>query len=1076
MKVRAFGVFLLILAMPLAAAAAGSSHDALPLTPARQLHLQVSQGTWMSLDLSPDRRTIVFDLLGDIYVLPAGGGEARAITRGLPFDTQPVFSPDGKWIAFVSDRSGSDNLWIMRANGTGLHQLTLEDDDTVFASPAWREDGKALFVSHYLPSLNHYELWLQPVDGKATIVAPIKETASSPREAWQSTLGAAPTGDGTALYFARRTGTLSHDDAEPWQIVRRDLRTDKETIVLGGPVARGMPTSTFFRPQPSPDGTKLAYGTRRAGRTELRIRDLRTGLDHRIAEVDPDQLQAAAWQDILPRYVFTPDGSALLVSRHGGFERLALDDSRAAKVPFHADVRLAVGPSTRRRIRESGGPVRARLIQAPVSSPDNANIAFSALGRIFVQARRATEPPRPISGPGAAAFQPSWSPDGNRIAYVTWTEADGGWIWIAPRDGSSSPVPLTVDSAYYSYPVFTPDGRSLIAVRSPTAARRQATFEFGKVRQAELVLLPLNGGPERVLTTGRLGGRPHFSADGKLVYILTPTGLASVDLASGALHIIVQVKGPGYYFLEGSVAVDDMRLSPDGKWLLAQVAQQLHLVPMPVGGVKEVDLTSPSSTARQLTDVGADYFEWRPDGAIEWSVGAKYVQTGPPGATGATGPRSETDISIVLPSAPNAGTLLLRHGRVLTMAGGDRILPDADILIEDGRIARLGASGSLFARAGASVIDLGGKTVIPGLIDVHDHIGGIRRDVLSLEDWGLRVRLAYGITTSFDPSTLSIDMLVYQDLIDAGLMVGPRLRSTGPALFSFNRFRSLDQVRAVLRRYREAYRLDNLKEYRTGSRRVREWVAIAAREQALMPTTEGALALKLDLSQIIDGFAGNEHVLPAPLERDVIGLLAAMRTSYTTTLMTTNSGPPGADWFVAQRDPQQDPKIRRFWPPSAIQQRLTNRPWISLSLQRFPLAAAGAAAVARAGGLVGMGAHGEVPGIGFHWEMAAHVMGGMTPMEVLHAATAGSAETIGRLDDLGTVEPGKIADLVILDADPLQNIDNTQRIASIVQSGRLYDGNTLDQIWPTVRPLEPAWFASAGDEQWLPANRADSRR
>jgi hypothetical protein len=272
-----------------------------------------------------------------------------------------------------------------------------------------------------------------------------------------------------------------------------------------------------------------------------------------------------------------------------------------------------------------------------------------------------------------------------------------------------------------------------------------------------------------------------------------------------------------------------------------------------------------------------------------------------------------------------------------------------------------------------------------------------------------------------------------------------------------------------MRRYRDDYRLRNIKEYRSGNRRVREWVAEACREFGMQPTTEGALAMKLDLSQIIDGFAGNEHALVAsPLQADVLGLLTAMRTSYTTTLQITNGGPPGEDWSIVADDPFEDPKVQRFWPPVAIDQVLLRRRWRRLAEYRFPAIAGDAAALQRLGGLVGIGSHGETPGIGFHMEMEEHQLGGMTPAEALHAATIGSAETIGRERDLGSLEVGKLADLVILDKDPTLDIHNTRAIREVMRGGRLYDASTLAQLWPEAKPPPRSWWVDQTAQPWLP--------
>jgi Tol biopolymer transport system component len=934
--------------------------------------------------------------------------------------------------------------------------------------------------SAYRADLNNVELWRYGLDGSAQQLVPIKPAADAPRSAWQSALGAAPSADGRWLYFAKRIGGLDFDELDSWTIVRRDLKTGEETTVISGSGSRGAHRDTAFRPAISSDGRLLAYETRVAGRTQLRLRDLATGLDRLIAApLDPDQLEASLWQDIMPRYAFTPDGKALVVSRAGGFDRIPLDGGSATRVAVDADMRVDVGPSTRREIADTTGPVKARLIQAPAASSDGRTLAYMALGSLYVQPIGDGARPRKLeTGPDPIA-QPSWSPDGRTIAYVSWSEAQGGAVWTIAADGSGAARKVSRLPAFYTAPAFTPDGGAILAFRSAQAARQQTNFEFPRVRDAELVSLPIAGGDARIVMRGDIGGKPQFVAgDRGSVFVKDEGGLIAVDLASGATRSAGKVLGPAWYFMPGPVPADDLRISPDGKWLLAGIAQQLFLVARPAEG-KTVDLTDPALAKRRITAGGVDYFEWGANGEIQWSVGSSWrheplsavlpLTTGTP-ILPASQPAAIA-MPVEVPRATPQGKLLLRGARVLTMAGGDRIIDDADILVDHDRIAAVGPRGSFAVPADAAIRDVSGKIIVPGFIDEHDHIAEIRRDVLGTEDWGLRARLAYGVTTSFDPSTLSIDMLSYQDMLDAGLMLGPRLRSTGMAIFSMNRFASFDEVRAVLGRYKRDYALGNIKEYRTGNRRVREWMAMAAREEGLQPTTEGALSLKLDLSQIIDGFAGNEHALAAPpLGDDVIGLLARMHTSYATTLMVTNGGPEASDWFIVHRDPSEDPKMRHFWTPAAIEQKLIDRPGRPLQDYRFEPIAADAARVAKAGGLIGMGAHGEVPGIGFHWEMEAHAMGGMAPMAVLHAATAGSAETIGRLGDFGTIEAGKLADLVILDRDPLADIRNTTAIDMVMRGGYLYAGRTLDELWPDARPLAQPWFRRQAPDQWLPTS------
>ncbi|WP_395394060.1 amidohydrolase family protein [Novosphingobium sp. BL-8A] len=1056
----------LLLASALVAPAAAQS--GLPLKPERVLTLHPERTTWTSVSVSPDGKTLAFDVLGDLYTMPADGGAARQISEGLAFDSQPSFSPDGQWIAFVTDRSGAENIWIARADGTQARPITRFNDDTALASPVWSADGKSVFASRFRPDLNNYEFWQFPLSGEAVLLVPVKPKDGALRPSWRSTLGATATPDGKAIYYARRTDGLEFDMPTRWTILRRDLATGAETDAIAGTGARGTKEETFFAPLISPDGRWLAYVTRREGVSRLRLRDLTTGADKALGDTELDAMQASSWMGIVPSMAFTPDSKAVILSHDGRFERRDIASGQSTPIARTITAKVAVGPSTRFSMREEIGPVEAKLAMGAAPSPDGKQIAFAALDGIWVQDLGGKAARRLPLGAGVEApAQPSWSPDGKTLLFVTWSEKAGSAIWTAPVDGSAPASRVAAAPAYYRFPAFTPDGAAILVLRSALEERRQTNFEFGPLRKGQLVAMARDGTAVRVLAEGRLGGKPHFarSAPGS-VFLLDDDGLVRVDLASGKLSPVAHVSGPGWYFAEGNADADDLRISPDGTQVAAAIADRVYVMPTPADPAKEIDVLAPGTPAKVLPGLGADWFEWSGHATLDTVNGTLFSRRTIADGREVAAMRLEATAPRVSPQ----GSLLLRGARVLTMADRDRVIEEADILVTADRIAAVGPRGSFAVPAGTQVRDVTGKTILPGFIDDHDHVGEIRRNNPANELWGLRVRLAYGVTTSFDPSTLSPDHLAYQGLVDAGYVLGPRLRSTGTAVFSKQRITSLDDARRVLSRYSDGYRTHNLKEYRTGSRAVRQWVAMAAHEQHLLPTTEGALSLKLDLTQILDGYAGNEHALPAPvLGDDVIALMKAMRTSYVTTLSITNSGSPATDWFVAHDDPVVDAKLRRFWPAPAIRQKIAiGRDFHPLEETRFPQIAHDAGTYAAAGALLGMGSHGEVPGIGYHWEMEAHQVGGMKPMAVLHAATAGAAETIGRLADLGTLEAGKLADLVILDTDPRDDVRKARDIASVMRGGFLYDGASLQEQWPTSGEAPRAWFDGMSDEQWLP--------
>ena len=527
-------------------------------------------------------------------------------------------------------------------------------------------------------------------------------------------------------------------------------------------------------------------------------------------------------------------------------------------------------------------------------------------------------------------------------------------------------------------------------------------------------------------------------------------------------------------------------MRPGGKWALAHVRNQLYVVAVPQlsRDAQTVDVTSPAVPSKKLTEIGADYFDWTDDGAtMTWAVGSTFYRQAfdtvsfaeeKKDENAAEGEGEETEeadeaaeeeplyesfeVAVEVPRDIPDGTIVLRGARVITMAG-DEVLESGDVVVANNRIAAVGESGELAIPDGATVLDVSGKTIMPGFVDTHAHWFEIRRGLLDSGHWTFMANLAYGVTAGLDVQTMTNDMFAYQDLIDSGRLPGPRAFSTGPGVFSDNEFESKEQALGVLKRYRDHYGTRNIKAYLSGNRKQRQYVIQAAKELGMMPTTEGGLDLKLDLNQISDGFWGNEHSFPIiPLYRDVVEFVARSGSAYTPTLLVLYGGPWAENYFYTTENPHDDEKVRRFMPHNLVDANTQRRPWFRYEEHSFYKTAAEAAKISRAGGLVGVGSHGQFQGLGYHWELWSLASGGLEPLAVLRAATRDGAQIIGRHDEIGSLEQGKFADLVILNSNPLQDIRATNDIYRVMKNGRLYDAATLDQVWPEEKSLEPLWF------------------
>jgi len=625
---------------------------------------------------------------------------------------------------------------------------------------------------------------------------------------------------------------------------------------------------------------------------------------------------------------------------------------------------------------------------------------------------------------------------------------------------------------------------------------RNATRRSAFQGTSDLIWIDADGGENNFITYTNRRENPHFVKGSDRIFLSNRGGLVSIRWDGTDEKEILEVSE------SSGGSADWIEMAPEGDQALAQVNSDLFVVTVPRVGGEAPDIrvggSSSAFPSMKLTDIGGQFPAWSWDAKkVHWSIGSAHVifdfdaeeafsdsveaaeemeaemkdeaeEEGESDEEIEEEKESdenedyqpqEIDISVMANRDIPEGTLVLRGATVITM-NGDEIIENADLVIENNRIIAVGARGSVDIPSGAEAMNMDGKTIIPGFVDTHAHF----RHPVNLhrgEFWSYLTNLAYGVITTRDPQTATTDVLTYQDLVHAGNIMGPRVYSTGPGVFSSEDIEDLDHARDVLTRYSKYYDTKTIKMYGAGNREQRQWIIQAAKEQELMPTTEGALDFKENLTQVIDGYPGHEHSFPVfPLYQDVIDLTAFSRTVYTPTLLVAYGGPWAENYFYAVERPHDEPKLQRFMPHKNLDERTRRRGsgWFMEEEHVFEEQAVFVKDLVEAGGRAGVGSHGQLQGLGFHWELWAMQAGGISEHDILKVATIQGADGIGLDEDLGSIKEGKLADLVILNSSPLDNIRNTADISHIMKNGYMYEANTLDEIFPTQRELPTFWW------------------
>src|SRR5262249_24752664 len=770
----------------------------------------------------------------------------------------------------------------------------------------------------------------------------------------------------------------------------------------------------------SPDGKKLVYATRHETATALKIRDLETGQERWLMQdVTRDDQESRGTRDLFPGYTFTPDGRSLIVPVNGKIAQVDIESGKATPILFNAKVEAEIAQRVYFQNRVDDSPsVRARLIRWPSMSPDGKRVAFSSLNKLWI-ADLPSGSARRLTNSQVGEFMPAWSPDGKYICYVTWSREGGQIFRVTPEGGQSEQ--LTRRAAFYSSPVYSPDGSKIVFVSGTTDDQLYADLHYkdtdvypdataqpdseitGGIGSTvtDLRWIPSSGGDSTLIGAAQGGRAPHFTSDPNRVYLTTFQGLTSVrvDGFDRRTHMKVTGQAPVPF----PPNADEIRLSPDGNRAFINLQGKHYLINVPQSGKETLTVSvtpgGPSSVAvKKMSAEGGDSLGWSPDGKwVTWSWGAKFYRQD----ISADKPEM-TDLIVEAPRARPKGTVVLSGARIVTMNGGE-VINKGDVVVTDNRIVAVGPKGKIPTPAGAKTIDVTGKTIIPGFVDVHAHMWP-PRGVHQTQVWQYLANLAYGVTTTRDPQSSTTDIFEYTDLVETGDIIGPRVYTTGPGVFSQSGLDDKDATRNYIKRYKEAYHTTTLKEYVVGDRIVRRWVALACKEFGITSTTEGALDMKLDLTQMADGFSGNEHALPIhPLYKDVAEYVARTGTYYTPTTLVAYGAPWSENYWFENTDVHGNVKLRRFIPHALLDTMVQRRgQWFRDEQYGHSNIAGAAARIVHAGGRVCLGGHGQLQGLGCHWEIWDLQSGGLTPHEALRCATIFGAQAIGLQQDIGS--------------------------------------------------------------------------
>ncbi|MGY8921038.1 MAG: amidohydrolase family protein [Flavobacteriales bacterium] len=1029
-----------------------------------------TQGTWMNLDVSPDGKTIVFDMLGDIYTMPIQGGNAKAIRTGIAFEVQPRFSPDGKYISFTSDAGGGDNIWIMNTHGKEAKQITKESF-RLLNNAVWTPDSKYLIARKHFTSsrsLGAGELWQYHITGGSGIqVVKKKNDQQDINEPWVSS-------DAKHLYYSEDmySGGFFQYNKDPnkqiYAIKRYNLVSGERQTITGGPGGAARPTV-------SPDGAMLAFVRRVGEKTVLYIHDLETGQEYPIYDgLNKDQQEAWAIFGVYPNFDWLPNNKELIIWSGGSFQRINTETLAVTPINFQADVSIDLAQTVKTNTPIERDQFTPKVIRNARTSPDGKTLVFSALGHLYKKTLPKGTPER-LTASTDFEFEPSFSPSGNEIIYVTWNDLEKGTIsYVDINEGE--PVKLTTEKAIYRTPSYSKDAKQIVYRKQAGNTDQGITF----TKNPGIYVMDQDGQNPTKITN--YGENPMFNNDGSRIYLQTG-GTYFGSLTKKLISVNLQGHDEREHVI--SKYANHIVPSPDNKWVAFTNLHKAYIAPMPqIGKPLTLDGKSNNVPVQQIAkDAGVNLHWSSNSNTIMWTLGDEYYSNTlqdkfsfvPSGKQTPTNmPDSGLKVGLNALVDKPSGRIAFRDARIITM-NGNQVIENGVIVVNGDHIEAIGSAAEVTIPDDCKIIVATGKTIMPGLVDSHAHIGGFRAGLPVQNNWQFAANLAYGVTTAHDPSANTETVFTLSELQKAGELVGPRLYSTGFILYGADGdfkavINNLEDARSSIARTK-AFGAKSVKSYNQPRREQRQQVLQAAREQNINVVPEGGSTFFHNLTMVIDGHTGVEHNIPvAPVYKDVLEIWGASGTGYTPTLIVNYGGLNGELYYYQRDNVWEDEKLLKFTPRSVIDSRSKHRTMAPIKEYEngHILVAKTAKDLVAAGVKLNMGAHGQLQGLGAHWETWMLASGGLSNHEALKAATINGANYIGAGQDIGSLEVGKLADLIVLDKNPLEFIENTKTIEHVMINGRLYDTNTLNEVGNNPKPRAPFYWEIPGYNKAFP--------